>query len=130
MYMPKYDIEKRKEIATIINELTIYPCILKIGKIIAKDKIIKQQNYVVNDNGFFIRVDRLSDSTFSELEKYINGPMKKELTKHANNKKVYKSSIFNSITEDDQNYSNMRMSSKEKKFIKKMRFSNDQSSKN
>jgi hypothetical protein len=126
-----YGIRERKMITDIINNITIYDCILQIGKIIIKNEksVIKNGDYTINQNGFHIIASKLSDKTFEEIEQYIKNELKDHQMKIEKRKlKSYQSSVFNNLSDDKRNTptsNDFRLSSKEKKFIKKVQYAAD-----
>jgi hypothetical protein len=117
-----YDNVQRKRIANIINNITIYSCTFDIGQIIADDTNVKKGNsYTINQNGFYIMTDKLTHTTFGKLDKYINSTLKKKVTTEKNTKSVT-NSIFNTMSEDSVKETDVKLSSKEKKFIKKIQY--------
>jgi len=125
-YMSKrYDNNKRNSITKIINNIQIYKCLYDIGKIISVDANVKKgASYTNNNNGFYIMSNKLTDATFAKLDTYTKTTLKKEEKKYAKTKSQ-NNSIFDTITEngdDTQSEDGVKLSSKEKKFIKKIQF--------
>ena len=114
--------EKRRRIATKINRIENYDSVLEIGKILAKDHTVKtdKSSYTINNNGFHIRISKLSDDTINKIDHYLMNDHKKLMDKNNIDSDVQKGSIFNNLSETEVSESNVRLSSKEKKFFKKM----------
>lgn len=116
--MPKtYTNAQRKKIADTINKLTYYPCIHDVGEIIAQDTAIKNSNnYTLNNYGFIVLVRKLSDKTFDNLNKYINTTMKTKLSKRPTSD----FSNLDTLSEQSSKTTDYKLSSREKKFMKKI----------
>ena len=113
--------EKRRRIVAKINRIENYDSVLEIGKILAKDHTVKtdKSSYTINNNGFHIRISKLSDDTINKIDHYLLHDHKKLMDKNSTDTDVQKGSIFNNLSETSVDESNVRLSSKEKKFFKK-----------
>ena len=123
----KYSPEKRCQIANTINSVTSYECIYEIGKIVAQDTNVKNDpsKYTINQNGFYVMSGNLTDTTFRKLDDFIKNKMDDYIEEDEDETETYKGSVFNNLSEDNTETesaikNNIRMSSKEKKFIQKI----------
>jgi hypothetical protein len=114
------NIKRRKRIVDKINKTENYANIYEIGEILANDKNVKndKSSYTINNNGFHIRVSKLSDETIMKLDDYFSNKCKK--INNIDIEEIHKGSIFNYLTENSTDEPNVRLSSKEKKFFKKI----------
>jgi len=114
------NMKKRKCMADKINNMENYKNIFEIGKILADDEAIKndKSSYTINNNGLHVKVSKLSDTTITKLENYFTQMSEKNQTTDSDI--MHKGSIFNHLTEESANDTHMKLSSKEKKFFKKI----------
>jgi hypothetical protein len=108
---------RRKKITNIVNNLSLYNNIYDIAEIISHDARISKSNYTINNCGVHIIANNLSDKTFKDIETYINTNVK-----NAHHTYSDKPSEIN--TETDRLMDNIRVSSKEKKMIKRIQYEN------
>ena len=118
----KISFEKRKRIVDQINKMENYDCIYKVGEILAQDATVKndKSSYTINSNGFHIRISKLSDETLKRLDHYLRNENRKTMDSIDNNTETQKGSIFDNLTETPADDNGIRLSSKEKKFFKKI----------
>lgn len=114
--------DARDKLTKKINSVQSYSCLYKIAEIISKDPIMKNEdNYMINDNGLHILTKNLSEKTLIKLNNFLNSNDSKKYDKK---KKIYEGPVFNTSVTDSTSYqdgrNNVRMSSREKKLIKKM----------
>ncbi len=114
-----YTIPQRKKLADKINKITYYPCIRDIGKIISHDTAVKNNNnYTINKYGFHILVSKLSNGTFKQLDKYIMTILPQKMSMQKKN--TFKNSILDTEGSVKTTVHDVKLSSREKKFIKKI----------
>lgn len=111
-----YSYTQRKKITEIINSLTVYKNIYDISKIIAEDTSV---NYTVNNCGVHIVANNLSDETFHKINNYLKNNLKNNKVKG----ELYENSVFNSEEgENVDRLTDVKLSSKEKKIIKRIQY--------
>jgi hypothetical protein len=118
----KLNSDKKKQIVEKINRMENYLCIYQIGKILSEDQTVKndKSSYTINNNGFHIRISKLSDATIKKLDHFLTHDYKKIINDSDNIIEVSKGSVFHNLTDTSADETNVRLSSKEKKFFKKM----------
>jgi hypothetical protein len=115
------NIKKRKRLVDKINKIESYTVVYEVGEILASDKVVQKDksSYTINNNGFHMRISKLSDETITKLDNYFIAKSNKN-NPDIDSEKLHKGSIFNYLTENSTEETNVRLSSKEKKFFKKM----------
>jgi hypothetical protein len=115
----KYNYDMIKKMAKKINKINdkkIYTDIIKIIKVMNPDLIITE-----NDNGMFIKFNKLSQQTYLKLDNYIYKNVTKKISDDSDTITTeYVPYVQDEIDSTTEKY---RLSNKEKTLIKKQKYS-------
>jgi hypothetical protein len=114
----KYNYDMIKKMAKKINKINdkkIYTDIIKIIKVMNPDLIITE-----NDNGMFIKFNKLSQQTYLKLDNYIYKNVTKKISDDSDTITTeYVPYVQDEIDSTTEKY---RLSNKEKTLIKKQKY--------
>ncbi len=87
---------------------------------------MNNNNYTINNCGLHIMANKLSDNTFNKIDLYLKNNLKNNNIKGES----FENSVFNTEGDDSASrLTDVKLSSKEKKIIKRIQYANMENSK-